>query len=126
MYTYYYPEPAPGDAPAVRLSRSVTPSAAHPIHDSIRRLDHEAMEVLTLPPANAVEVHTQFTEYLTKTMNTICGRHPIGVLLGALAELGRKNTEFKPTVKWVRYDQSNPVEGIRDSSVSYASAWIRF
>ncbi|KAJ7492571.1 MEMO1 family [Mycena latifolia] len=122
-YTYYYPKPAPSDAPAVRLSRSVNPTADHPIHESISKLDHEAIALLTLPPSSAGDAHAQFADYLARTKNTICGRHPIGVLFGALTAL---EPQTPATVKWVRYEQSNACLTIRDSSVSYASAWVRF
>ncbi|KAJ7181709.1 MEMO1 family [Mycena crocata] len=176
-YTYYYPSPAPSssalpsfstapsphtlantsppadaaDAPPVRLSRSVAPSAGHPIHASIRRLDGEAMGVLALPADgkdgvgdkdgdDAKAAHATFASYLARTKNTICGRHPIGVLLGALAALeagagsvgngdaggGDGQQRKKAELKWVRYEQSSACETIRDSSVSYASAWVRF
>lgn len=124
-YTYYYPEPAPSATPAIKLSGAARPSAGHAIHESIRRLDHEAMELLTLPPSSAADAHAAFSNYLAKTKNTICGRHPIGVLLGAMALL-EKETEVHPVVKWVRYEQSSACLTVRDSSVSYASAWVRF
>jgi len=125
-YTYYYPEPAPSVTPGIRLSRSTAPSAAHPIHESISRLDHEAIDLLTLPPSTATDAHDQFAQYLSRTKNTICGRHPIGVLLGALSSLEKSNNGIQPTVKWVRYEQSSQCRTIRDSSVSYASAYVRF
>lgn len=115
-YTFYYPSPTPGTA-GVRLTRSSSTSA-NPIHTSISQLDHEAMDILTLPPA---EAHTKFAAYLSKTRNTICGRHPIGVLLGAITALGKESR-----LKWVRYEQSSACETLRDSSVSYASAWVTF
>ncbi|KAG6878405.1 hypothetical protein C0993_007587 [Termitomyces sp. T159_Od127] len=124
-YTYYYPQAPPRDEPAIRLSRSIAPTSANPIHESIRQLDHEGMDALTLAPSTAGEAHTAFAEYLSKTKNTICGRHPIGVLLGALTFLETLDG-VKPTLKWVRYEQSSPCLSVRDSSVSYASAWIRF
>jgi predicted class III extradiol MEMO1 family dioxygenase len=124
-YTHYYPEPAPSTAAAIRLGRSVVPNASHPIHESITRLDHEAMTLLTLPSSTAADAHTAFAKYLTETKNTICGRHPIGVLMGAMAFLEREKG-IQPTLKWVRYEQSSACLTIRDSSVSYASAWVRF
>jgi AmmeMemoRadiSam system protein B len=123
-YTHYYPKPPPSDAPAIHLSRgSVLPPelSYHPIHESISALDHEAMHILTLPPSTA---HDQFASYLSKTHNTICGRHPIGVLLGALAKLEQEGSQ--PKIKWVRYEQSSKCFTIRDSSVSYASAYVSF
>ncbi|KAJ8455082.1 hypothetical protein ONZ45_g19060 [Pleurotus djamor] len=122
-YTRYYPEPSPSTKPAYDLSRSVLPSSSHGIHESIERLDREAMDILTMPPSSADHAHRQFAKYLSETHNTICGRHPIGVLLGALTALEEKR---KPTLKWVRYEQSSACRNIRDSSVSYASAWVRF
>lgn len=125
-YTYYYPDAIRGDeSPAIHLSRSVAPTASQPIHESISKLDHEAMTLLTLPPSTAADAHVSFAKYLAKTKNTICGRHPIGVLLGAMAFL-EKETGIHPTIEWVRYEQSSACLTIRDSSVSYASAWIRF
>ncbi|KAJ6503501.1 MEMO1 family [Mycena vitilis] len=117
-YTYYFPAP---DASAVRLSRSSNPSVDHPIHTSIRKLDHAAMDILERPPA--AEAHKRFAKYLEETKNTICGRHPIGVLLGALAALAPARVS---ELKWVRYEQSSACLTVRDSSVSYASAWVKF
>jgi len=80
------------------------------------------MDILTLPPSKASDAHDVFADYLKRTKNTICGRHPIGVLLGALAALEDKGVA---TMKWVRYAQSSAATGYRDSSVSYASAWVK-
>ncbi|TCD71488.1 hypothetical protein EIP91_008868 [Steccherinum ochraceum] len=120
QYTYY----TPGDGQAaIRLSRSHhPPSTGYPIHESISALDHEAMEILTMPPNTGVSAHHYFAEYLARTKNTICGRHPIGVLLGALAVLGKTGTTA--TLQWVRYEQSSQCVTIHDSSVSYASAYV--
>lgn len=123
-YTYYYPESAPGDLPAIKLSRDVGPHPGHPIYQSIKRLDQEAMATLTLSPS-AAKAHTSFAHYLAKTKNTICGRHPIGVLLGSLSFL-EEQYNSRPTIQWARYEQSNECKTIKDSSVSYASAWICF
>jgi len=82
------------------------------------------MKILTLPPSKASQVHLDFSEYLTRTKNTICGRHPIGVLLGALSELEKGDRSAE--IKWVRYEQSSECFNIRDSSVSYASAYVKF
>lgn len=124
-YTYYYPAPLPSEEPGVRLSRATLPSPTYRIFESISRLDHEAMELLTLPPSTATDAHAHFEDYLARTKNTICGRHPIGVLFGALTFLEKENS-IQPTVKWVRYEQSSACHTIKDSSVSYASAWVRF
>jgi len=126
-YMHYYPEPPPTEIPSINL-RSSRPSPSSfskfPIHASISALDHEAMSLLTLPPSTASTAHNNFATYLERTRNTICGRHPIGVLLGALTALEKDG--HKPTIKWVRYEQSSQCFNINDSSVSYASAYVSF
>lgn len=127
QYTFYYPAAPPSDKQAVRLSRANAPSSdlsRYPIHSSIRALDHEAMELLTMPPATACMAHHDFTEYLRRTKNTICGRHPIGILLGALSVLEKEGRA--PSLAWVRYEQSSECRNVNDSSVSYASAYVKF
>jgi len=124
-YTYYYPTAESDGTPPVHLSRSVSPTSSHPIHQSIRRLDHEAMKLLELPSSSAAATHTSFANYLRRTKNTICGRHPMGVLLGAISQL-EKDKDIQPTLRWVRYEQSSACVTVRDSSVSYSSAWVRF
>lgn len=114
----------------MRLSRA-DPSpptlSTFPIHASISALDHEAMDILTLPPSTASDAHEKFGTYLARTKNTICGRHPIGVLLGALAVLEKdKSKKYQPKIKWVRYEQSSQCISVDDSSVSYASAYVTF
>jgi len=132
-YTFYYPTALPLslDTPPVKLSSSVSPKADRPIWESIRDLDREGMDVLSLPPTspdqNCHSTHDRFTNYLGRTKNTVCGRHPIGVLLGALTTIEEKaEREGKPTLKWVRYEQSSQCKTVRDSSVSYASAYVVF
>lgn len=73
--------------------------------------------------------HKEFVDYLKETRNTICGRHPIGVVMAGLEE-ARGEIEDDGTEKeewgrfrFVRYEQSSQCEVVRDSSVSYASAF---
>ncbi|KAJ3508302.1 hypothetical protein NMY22_g16657 [Coprinellus aureogranulatus] len=127
-YTFYYPDPTPNTS-GIKLTRSIAPSPSHPIHESIEKLDKEAIQILTIPPNTATEAHEAFAKYLAKTKNTICGRHPIGVLFGALSALekrGEGDGRVKPTVKFVRYEQSSQCKTYSDSSVSYASAYVKF
>jgi len=124
-YTYYLPEGETPIASGVSLSRSSGPSPAMPIHQSIQRLDQEGMATLTIHQGAAKAAHESFSRYLKDTRNTICGRHPIGVLFGALAAL-EADRDAKPAVKWVRYEQSSACHTVRDSSVSYASAYVTF
>ena len=83
------------------------------------------MELLTMPPATGSSAHHDFAEYLARTKNTICGRHPIGVLLGALTTLESEHGKAAK-LQWVRYEQSSQCFTLSDSSVSYASAYVTF
>lgn len=87
------------------------------IHESIKSLDYAGMDIIeTLD-------HEAFTAYLKKYGNTICGRHPIGVFLGAIrAILSRGSNGYHMHLKFLNYDQSNECSSMRDSSVSYAAA----
>jgi len=126
-FMHYYPEPPLTDAPSIDLQFSKPPPSSFstfPIHASISALDHEAMDLLTLPLTNASGAHDKFAAYLRRTANTICGRHPIGVLLGALTALEKEG--HTSMIKWVRYEQSSQCFNTEDSSVSYASAYVSF
>lgn len=127
-YTYYK---AP-DSPATHLSRSDRPSSSCPIHESITTLDFEGMSHISFSPQSsksASQAHADFAAYLQRTKNTVCGRHPIGVLLAAAAELqdsGKSGwTKEQAELKWTRYEQSSACQELSDSSVSYASAYLR-
>ena len=127
-YTFYFSQSPSGLTTPIRLSRSTTSPhdlSTFPIHESISALDHEAMELLTLPPSTAHQAHVFFADYLARTKNTICGRHPIGVLFGALAVLQEEHAK-SPHLQWVKYEQSSQCFTIKDSSVSYASAYVTF
>lgn len=113
QYTLHYPSPPPSQL--AKLSRGAK-APAHPIHKSIEALDREAISVLE------GRQYARFADYLKRTRNTICGRHPIGVLLAALETLGGDGQE----IKFVRYEQSSHCVEVNDSSVSYASAYVVF
>ncbi|KAH8835778.1 MEMO1 family [Flagelloscypha sp. PMI_526] len=142
-YMYYYSSPTSNIGTGTYLQRDTTPSPSHAIHQSIQKLDREGMNILTMPPSTPTAAHDAFETYLRKTENTICGRHPIGVLLGVLSALEREHTQNvevggegedgvpekqSPSfeIKWVKYAQSEACQTARDESVSYASAWVRF
>ncbi|KAF9956560.1 hypothetical protein BGZ65_002614 [Modicella reniformis] len=95
--------------------RKVSPDSPK-IFESIRKLDHDGMEKIEAGS------HSAFCKYLSRTRNTICGRHPIGVLMAALEHI---KTPVKHTTRFVQYAQSSHVVAISDSSVSYASAFVR-
>ncbi|ORZ02906.1 MEMO1 family [Syncephalastrum racemosum] len=110
-YTYYRPRP---DARGVRLSARDLQELPTPIHQSISDLDHQGMRLIE------AQDHAGFTEYLEETSNTICGRHPIGVLMCALDALSQQGK----VVKFTKYAQSSPCQKVQDSSVSYASGYV--
>lgn len=69
--------------------------------------------------------HQAFADDLKSTKNTVCGRHPIGVLMAALEEYRKKHDikDAKTGVfQFVRYERSSEIKSRRDSSVSYCSA----
>ncbi|KAI0218414.1 hypothetical protein L0F63_005722, partial [Massospora cicadina] len=74
-------------------------------------------------------VHSQFDAYIKKARNTICGRHPIAVLLAAVEELYPEKSRqvasspdsALPRISFNYYAQSSQITSPRDSSVSYAA-----
>jgi Predicted dioxygenase len=89
------------------------------IHEVIKMLDKMAM--------NAVEsgAHHKFYHVIQQTQNTVCGRHPIGVIMAALEVLTKdqRPEDGRGKLKFVQYQRSNLVEKVWDFSVSYASAY---
>ncbi|GJP46392.1 hypothetical protein CLOM_g5685 [Closterium sp. NIES-68] len=84
-----------------------------PIHKAIEAMDREGMALIETGKAKA------FRDYIERTGNTVCGRHPIGLLL-QMAEL----SPSPPSIRFVQYEQSSHCHSMRDSSVSYASAVV--
>ena len=120
-YTYYLPSTTTNVGQGIDLRKSDAPQDP-PIFESIERLDRSAM--------GAVESgsHDGFWNDLRLTKNTVCGRHPIGVIMAAIEEVnkgtdGNGNGDGDGSFKFVRYEQSSEVEDASDSSVSYASAF---
>lgn len=115
-YTAYAPQ---GDVQQIQsLGRRTATPTNPPIHESIKQIDHLAMD--------AVESgnHNAFVDNLRHTKNTVCGRHPIGVMMAALEVLAREGAaDGKYRFKFVQYQRSGLVEDVSDSSVSYASAY---
>lgn len=89
-----------------------------PIHKSIEKLDKRGMDVIeSLEPA-------MFTDYLKKFGNTICGRHPIGVMLNAAKII--RSQGYNMGFHFLNYAQSSECHNMTDSSVSYASGSLVF
>ncbi|KIL83818.1 hypothetical protein FAVG1_12968 [Fusarium avenaceum] len=115
-YMVYSSTQSPSDL--THLDKDGPKPTGPPIHETIRAIDEAAMD--------AVESgsHDAFLSTLKQTRNTVCGRHPIGVVMAAL-ELLRKEAEFhdKGRFSIIKYDRSNMVEYPNDMSVSYVSAY---
>uniref|UniRef100_A0A8C5QK97 Protein MEMO1 n=1 Tax=Leptobrachium leishanense TaxID=445787 RepID=A0A8C5QK97_9ANUR len=83
------------------------------IYRSIENLDKMGMGIIEqLDPL-------PFSNYLKKYHNTICGRHPIGVLLNAATELQKNGVNM--SFSFLNYAQSSQCRSWQDSSVSYAA-----
>ncbi|KAG8444371.1 hypothetical protein GDO86_009528 [Hymenochirus boettgeri] len=83
------------------------------IYRSIENLDKMGMNIVEqLDPV-------PFGNYLKKYHNTICGRHPIGVLLNAATELQKNGVNM--SFSFLNYAQSSQCRNWQDSSVSYAA-----
>ncbi|KAM6179762.1 LOW QUALITY PROTEIN: protein MEMO1 [Erethizon dorsatum] len=83
------------------------------IYRSIEHLDKMGMSIIEqLDPVS-------FSNYLKKYHNTICGRHPIGVLLNAITELQKNGMNM--SFSFLNYAQSSQCRNWQDSSVSYAA-----
>ena len=91
------------------------------IYESIEALDREGMRLIEAQDAAG------YAAYQREFGNTICGRHPIAVLLRALNQCATPPNSIGHECKFVRYAQSSRSQKASDSSVSYASAviWAR-
>jgi MEMO1 family protein len=90
------------------------PSAAN-IYDSISAVDIASMRAITTGKTE------RFLDTIERTGNTVCGRHPIGVIMAA--QEARADSGDRGLFPFVRYERSSDVEEISDSSVSYVSAF---
>jgi AmmeMemoRadiSam system protein B len=92
------------------------------IWQSIKALDEQGMRTIESQDPTA------FAEYQAKYSNTICGRHPIGVMLNMLAALraaAGAQSASKYSVQFVHYAQSSQCKTESDSSVSCTcAAWF--
>lgn len=84
------------------------------IWESIQALDTLGMQLIEKQDASG------FAQYLSEFRNTICGRHPIAVLLNSLNAI----STLKHRVQFVAYAQSSKCKKDADSSVSYAAAVV--
>lgn len=99
------------------------------IHESVANLDKMALEIATRGSSD------MWKQYIKITGNTICGQKPISIVLQLLEKYGRLNYNNKSEAgntdsinnvfEWIGYSQSNPAKSVRDSSVSYASGYVK-
>ncbi|KAJ8099994.1 MEMO1 family [Lipomyces tetrasporus] len=85
-----------------RRHSSVNPEV--PIYKSIEIMDYKGMDV------SSGGSHAEWTEYLSRTKNTICGRHPLGVLIAGIEHLGNNGVELA-------LEQRMPVPGTGPAEV---------
>jgi len=95
------------------VDKTLSDSKKLVIADRIEMLDKEAMEIIETGDSEA------FEEYLDRTDNTICGRTGIKLLLSLF-----EKANITPSIKFLKYGQSNRVVSKKDGSVSYATAII--
>lgn len=112
-YTYY----RTSDGSVSNLGASERAPKDRAIHESIKDVDFECIG------ACESGKHDTWLNALEDTGNTVCGRHPIGVMMAAVEELNKDGRQPLGAFKFVRYERSSDVKRIADSSVSYASAF---
>ncbi|KAL9124294.1 MAG: hypothetical protein Q9217_006362 [Psora testacea] len=112
-YTYYLPSLASLPKDGRSLGKREAPSDP-PIYESIARIDKMAMSAIESGSYGA------FLSNLRDTGNTVCGRHPIGVVMAAIEILKQegKLTDEKGRFRFVRYERSSEVHEARDSSIT--------
>lgn len=92
------------------------------ISDFIQSLDAKGMQLISRKKP------IEFTKYLAKTRNTICGKHAISLWLNSIVHLEscQKESDVENNenlvINFVNYSQSSKVANINQSSVSYAAA----
>jgi MEMO1 family protein len=89
------------------------------IYDSISAVDLATMQAITTGKRE------WFLDTIERTGNTVCGRHPIGVIMAALEQFAAESGERgrRGHFHFIRYERSSDVEEVSDSSVSYVSAF---
>lgn len=111
------------DGGSLRFSHRLAAGTPRP-HESISAADLACMAAVATGSFDA------FLDAIGRTGNTVCGRHPIGVVMAALEEgglVGQGEAGVKKgRFHFVRYERSSDAITAADSSVSYVSAvaWL--
>lgn len=121
-YTQYFPKLSPESKDkhhwGIALHRKDGTPSDPAIHESIEWVDRVCMDAIETGS------HDEWCRILARTRNTVCGRHPIGVILAAMEEwTGQGGGEGRGYFRFVRYERSSLADNMSDSSVSYASAY---
>ncbi len=119
QYTYYIPDLADVDR-GITLRAADRHTPTHPtLAASIAAVDRTTLD--------AIEAghHAEYLRHLRATGNTVCGRHPIGVVLAAREALARDRQidGDESTFRFIQYARSSECRTVLDSSVSYASGF---
>ena len=117
QYTRYLAQGGPTDGVDLMPESTPTEVMDPKIYQSIAMLDERCMSAI------GTGSYETFQRELRKTQNTICGRHPIGIIMCAIEFLREQEVlgEKAGRFKWLRYERSEDIVGIRQSSVSYVS-----
>ena len=100
------------------LSRRDRIQSSEPaIHESISSFDIATMAAIT------TGITANFVDTIQQTGNTVCGRHPIGVIMAGIEEIAAHHEEKKGKFHFIRYERSSDAIDVSDSSVSYVSAF---
>lgn len=111
-FDYMVYSPAANEATMTELPRTARGVEGVPIHETIKLVDDLAMDAIRSGS------HDAFYNNIKRTENTVCGRHPIGVMMAAMEEVAEG-----PMFQFVQYQRSGLVQEPSDSSVSYGSAY---
>ncbi|KAH3859385.1 protein MEMO1-like [Dreissena polymorpha] len=98
-----------------RFSYTFYDKSAGDIWQSIESLDKMGMDIIERLDSKG------FSSYLKQYQNTICGRHPIGVLLHTVDAMRSIGNGHHVSFRFLKYSQSSKCQNMRDSSVSYAA-----
>ena len=144
-YTYYVPQ-APKPGPVLPLSSDELPQPGQNPDDILESIDsvcaghdlqrrdrvsgtapaiHESISAFDIATMTAITTGSTrtFLNTIERTGNTVCGRHPIGVIMAALEVVTASRPERKNGLfHFLRYERSEDVVDVMDSSVSYVSA----
>ncbi|GIJ82733.1 protein memo1 [Aspergillus pseudoviridinutans] len=144
-YTYYIPQ-APKPGPKLPLSADALPQPSDDLDEfeekielvsaghSLQRRDrinsrepaiHESISAFDIATMAAIATGEteNFLDAIQRTGNTVCGRHPIGVIMAAIEASKTREDGKTGAFRFIRYERSSDAVDVTDSSVSYVSAF---